>query len=45
MVGLVIFNQTLVDPDRAPASEYATLKAMGYTDRCALRGIVVTLAT
>ena len=44
IVGLVILNQTLSAQITRQLAQYATLKAMGYTDRH-LGGIVVTLAT
>ena len=44
IVGLVILNQTLSTQITRQLAEYATLKAMGYTDRY-LAGMVVTLAT
>jgi putative ABC transport system permease protein len=43
VVGLVILNQTLSTQITRQLPQYATLKAMGYTDRD-LSGIVVTLA-
>jgi putative ABC transport system permease protein len=43
MVGLVILNQTLSTQITRQLPQYATLKAMGYTDRD-LTDIVVTLA-
>jgi putative ABC transport system permease protein len=43
-VGLVILNQTLATQITRQLAQYATLKAMGYTD-FDLGGIVVTLAT
>jgi heterocyst specific transport system permease protein len=43
VVGLVILNQTLSTQILRQLSQYATLKAIGYTDRY-LSGIVVTLA-
>jgi len=44
VVGLVILNQTLTTQITRQLPQYATLKAMGYTDG-RLTGIVVTLAT
>jgi putative ABC transport system permease protein len=44
VVGLAILNQTLTTQITRQLPQYATLKAMGYTDRD-LGGIVVTLAT
>jgi putative ABC transport system permease protein len=44
IVGLVILNQTLATQISRQLPQYATLKAMGYTD-LHLSGIVVTLAT
>jgi putative ABC transport system permease protein len=44
VVGLVILNQTLSTQITRQLGQYATLKAMGYTDGY-LGGIVVTLAT
>jgi putative ABC transport system permease protein len=44
IVGLVILNQTLSTQITRQLPQYATLKAMGYTDR-QLGGIVVTIAT
>jgi putative ABC transport system permease protein len=44
IVGLVILNQTLTTQITRQLPQYATLKAMGYTDRN-LRGIVLTLVT
>src|SRR5262249_28928995 len=43
IVGLVILNQTLSTQITRQLPQYATLKALGYTDRD-LTGIVVTLA-
>ncbi|HVH81174.1 MAG TPA: FtsX-like permease family protein [Stellaceae bacterium] len=43
VVGLVILNQTLSSEISRNLPEYATLKAMGYTDRD-IAGIVVSLA-
>ncbi|AMN45467.1 ABC transporter permease DevC [Rhodoplanes sp. Z2-YC6860] len=43
IVGLVILNQTLSTQIARHLPQYATLKAIGYTD-AALAGIVVTLA-
>jgi putative ABC transport system permease protein len=43
IVGLVILNQTLSTQITRQLPQYATLKAMGHTDRF-LTGIVVTLA-
>ena len=43
MVGLVILNQTLSAQIARQLPQYATLKAMGYTDG-ALSAIVATLA-
>jgi putative ABC transport system permease protein len=44
VVGLVILNQTLVTQITRQLAQYATLKAIGYTN-ADLGGIVVTLAT
>src|SRR4029079_9595363 len=44
IVGLVILNQTLTTQITRQLPQYATLKAMGYTDRD-LAGIVVMLAS
>jgi putative ABC transport system permease protein len=44
VVGLVILNQTLVTQITRQLPQYATLKAMGYSNSY-LGGIVVTLAT
>jgi putative ABC transport system permease protein len=44
VVGLVILNQTLATQITRQLAQYATLKAIGYTD-ADLGGIVVTLAT
>jgi putative ABC transport system permease protein len=44
IVGLVILNQTLSTQITRQLPQYATLKAIGYTDR-QLGGIVVTIAT
>ena len=44
IVGLVILNQTLSTQITRQLPQYATLKAMGYTDR-QLGGIVVAIAT
>ena len=44
IVGLVILNQTLSTQITRQLPQYATLKAMGYTNR-QLGGIVVTIAT
>lgn len=44
VVGLVILNQTLSTQITRQLPQYATLKAMGYTDT-QLGGIVMTLAT
>jgi putative ABC transport system permease protein len=44
IVGLVILNQTLSTQITRQLPQYATLKAIGYTDR-QLGGIVLTIAT
>jgi putative ABC transport system permease protein len=44
IVGLTILNHTLTTQIMRQLPQYATLKAIGYTDR-SLGGIVVTLAT
>jgi putative ABC transport system permease protein len=44
IVGLVILNQTLSSQITRQLPQYATLKAMGYTDR-QLAGYVLTIAT
>jgi putative ABC transport system permease protein len=44
VVGLVILNQTLSTQITRQLPQYATLKAIGYTDR-QLGGIVITIAT